>query len=259
LYRIIIYKSKPYQGNLVRLKITIMKNILFIKAFFLFAISISGQNFSGEVIYSTKLNFTEENLREMESKNDKATNSMRKVLANSTDTEVLLKFNTTQSYYKVVKKLEIAERKPLNMTYSIAGGEKVYFTDLIANKSIMQECKLLEACFLVEQEPLKWELSQETKIVGGYLCYKAINSNSNNKKKKPIAWYAPQISVGFGPKDYYGLPGLILELEESAVIFSAKKIILNPKEELVIVDMKGEKISKEDYQKKLKKSYGEFH
>lgn len=236
-----------------------MRNILFITAFFLLTISISAQNFKGEVSYSTKLNFTEENLREMESKNDKATNAMRKVLANSTDTEVIIKFNTTHSSYKVVKKLEITDRKPLNMTYAIAGGEKVYFTELIHNKSSMQECKLLDACFLVEQPLIEWELTQDSKIIGGYLCYKAINSNSKNKRKKPVAWYAPQISASFGPKEYYGLPGLILELEESAVTFRATKIILNPKEEVVIEDMNGEKITKKEYQKKLKKSYGEFN
>jgi len=100
---------------------------------------------------------------------------------------------------------------------------------------------------------------KQTKIIGGYVCYKAINSNSKNKKQKPVAWYTPQISASFGPKEYFGLPGLVLELEEAAVVFKAIEIILNPKEKIKIEIMEGIKITKEEYNKKLQKSYSEIY
>lgn len=232
-----------------------MRNIILIIAFVLYSVTISSQVLSGKVTYTVRLNFTEENLKEMELNKDKATSAMRKVLNNSTNTNVILRFNGNQSHYKVIEKLEIKDRKPLNMTYAIAGGEKQFYTELLANKNTMKECALLEKCFLVEQPKIDWELTQTTKIIGGYVCYKAINTSSTNKKKKPVAWYSPQLSASFGPKDYFGLPGLILELEESAVTFSVKEIILNPKEKVIIEPIEGTKITKKEYKLKLKKAY----
>jgi GLPGLI family protein len=145
------------------------------------------------------------------------------------------------------------------MTYAIAGSGKVYYIDLITKKNYMQECDLLEKCYLIEQPKLEWQLTQQTKIIGGYVCYKAINSNSKNKKQKPVAWYTPQISASFGPKEYFGLPGLILELEEAAVVFKAKEIVLNPKENIEIEKMLGTIITKEEYNKKLQKSYSNIY
>ena len=42
------------------------------------------------------------------------------------------------------------------------------------------------------------------------------------------AWYTPEIPMPYGPIGYGGLPGLILQLERSHVIFIAKEITLNP-------------------------------
>ncbi|MCG1035146.1 GLPGLI family protein [Polaribacter sp. DS7-9] len=64
---------------------------------------------------------------------------------------------------------------------------------------------------------------------------------------KPVVWFTPIIPVSFGPKQYFGLPGLILELEEAAVIFKAKEITLNPKDKIVFDTIKGIKITKEAY------------
>ncbi|MFQ3181191.1 MAG: GLPGLI family protein [Polaribacter sp.] len=235
------------------------KRILFCTTLILFTISISAQNFAGKITYKVSLNFTEKDLKELELNKDKAVSTMRQVLSNSKDTDVVLNFNTYQSYYKVVNKLEINDRKPLNMTYAIAGSGKIYYIDLITKKNYMQECDLLEKCYLIEQPKLEWQLTQQTKIIGGYVCYKAVNSNSKNKKQKPVAWYTPQISASFGPKEYFGLPGLVLELEEAAVVFKAIEIILNPKEKIEIELMEGIKITKEEYNKKLQKSYSDIY
>lgn len=236
-----------------------MKNcLIFIMLVFIVSIGFS-QNSSGKITYEVTLNFTENDLKELDQKNDEAINTMKKVLKNSTDTDVILMFVANKSFYSVVKKLEINERKPMNMTYAIAGSNKAFYADLNTGKNFMKECELLEKCFLIEQPKLVWQITQETKIIGNYVCYKAINSSSKNKKKKPIAWFTPEISARFGPKEYFGLPGLILELEEAAVVFKAKEIVLNPKENIEIEKMLGTIITKEKYNKKLQKSYSNIY
>lgn len=141
------------------------KRILFYATLVLFTISISAQNFTGKITYKVSLNFTEKDLKELELNKDKAVNTMRQVLSNSKDTDVILNFNTYQSYYKVVNKLEINDRKPLNMTYAIAGSGKVYYIDLITKKNYMQECDLLEKCYLIEQPKLEWQLTNKLKLL----------------------------------------------------------------------------------------------
>lgn len=66
------------------------------------------------------------------------------------------------------------------------------------------------------------------------------------------AWYTLQIPVSNGPAEYWGLPGLILEVSAGNTTILCSKIILNPKEKLTIVAPdKGKEITKSDYQKTI--------
>ena len=64
-----------------------------------------------------------------------------------------------------------------------------------------------------------------------------------------VAWYTPQIPVSHGPAEYWGLPGLILEVNAGNTTMLCSKIVMNPKEELKIeAPDKGKIVSKEEYQ-----------
>jgi GLPGLI family protein len=56
-----------------------------------------------------------------------------------------------------------------------------------------------------------WELIDETKIIQGYTCKKAV---CNFKGRKYIAWFTPDIPVNAGPWKLSGLPGLIVEVKD---------------------------------------------
>lgn len=86
--------------------------------------------------------------------------------------------------------------------------------------------------FSTIKQKYDWELYNETKLIGTFLCYKAktveIVLNSKGKFEFPIeVWYTPEIPFSLGPLGYSGLPGVILELHRENVVFGAKKIILN--------------------------------
>ena len=222
--------------------------------------TLFSQKVNGTIKYQVSLNFTLEDIVAEEQKQKKELKTMRKIISESKKSEVVLKFEATQAISSVSKRMKVNEEKNgTDFVYSRAGRDKRFVTNLIANSCNMQECKVLEKCYLIQQPKLDWKLTQETKLIGGYLCYKAINISSNNKKKKPIAWYTPNISASFGPKQYFGLPGLILELEEAAVIFKAKEITLNPKNKIVFEIIDGIKITKEAYNKKVKAAYSGFY
>jgi GLPGLI family protein len=73
------------------------------------------------------------------------------------------------------------------------------------------------------------------------------------------AWYTPQIPVSNGPGEYWGLPGLILEINSGKTTILCTQIVLNPKERIEIeAPTKGDKVSRDEYNKIVKKKMEEI-
>jgi len=66
------------------------------------------------------------------------------------------------------------------------------------------------------------------------------------------AWYTPEILVSHGPANYWGLPGLILEVNDGRTAVLCSKIVLNPEEKIVLkAPKKGKEVTQEEYDKIL--------
>lgn len=62
------------------------------------------------------------------------------------------------------------------------------------------------------------------------------------------AWYSPQIPISQGPLEYWGLPGLILEVNVGNTTMLCSKIVINPDEKLKIeAPQKGKEVTKKEY------------
>ena len=73
------------------------------------------------------------------------------------------------------------------------------------------------------------------------------------------AWYAPQIPVRHGPSEYWGLPGLILEVSAGNTTMLCTKIVMNSDEnEKIDAPQRGKEITKEEYQKTISAKMKEF-
>lgn len=138
-----------------------------------------------------------------------------------------------------------------------------------------------------------WEMSTESKQVGNYTCFKATavipfdaTDFKNMTRKEPkddaekekqeqstnfldmidipteiivIAWYTPQIPVSQGPSNYWGLPGLIMEVSSGKTTILCSKIVLNPKDKKEIKAPKGGKeVTQKEYEKILMEKAEEF-
>lgn len=68
----------------------------------------------------------------------------------------------------------------------------------------------------VIDEKIQWNLINETRIIDGYSCKKAIGKYRN---KEFTAWYTSEIPISEGPYTLKGLPGLILEAYDSKEYF----------------------------------------
>ena len=63
-----------------------------------------------------------------------------------------------------------------------------------------------------------------------------------------VAWYTPMIPISQGPADYWGLPGLILEVSAGNITMLCSKIVMNPEEkEDIVVPSKGDVVTKQEY------------
>tara|TARA_R110002073_G_scaffold336506_1_gene534364 strand:- start:10572 stop:11411 length:840 start_codon:yes stop_codon:yes gene_type:complete len=158
-----------------------------------------------------------------------------------------------------------------------------------------KEGKMIESAeffgkrFLITEkmEQPKWELGSETKKIGNYTVYKAtmikVNNDidfssfrrrGRNEEKKDstkteekdkvrtqviTAWYTPEIPVSTGPDDYWGLPGLILEINAGRTTMLCTEIVINPTEKVEIkAPSKGDKVTRKKYNAIVKKKTEEM-
>ncbi len=182
-------------------------------------------------------------------------NEMVKNIINTAKTqEFELKFKGKISSFTNKESLDIEQDETLSKLAKIAyTTSDSFYLDL--DKKILLK-KNEENILIKEQsKDYGWEISTESKKIDQYMCYKATCSISYisrvGKKEKIItAWFAPSLPYSFGPKQYFGLPGLILELTESYTTYIAKKIILNDKE--IAIDFpKGKTVTNEEYEQKV--------
>jgi len=79
------------------------------------------------------------------------------------------------------------------------------------------------------------------------------------KEIEITAWYTPQIPVNQGPGEYWGLPGLILEVNADRTTILCSKIILNPQEkEEIKVPSKGKEVTRKEYNDTVKQKMEEM-
>ncbi len=177
--------------------------------------------------------------------------TIRKMLMNNEKATGILAFSKNESLYQAEKKMKNGanKNKGLNLASMIAGSNIFYI-----NSSKQDYYKQLnyDEPLRVDLLPFKWTITQETKKIGDYLCFKAVVVKKVRDDKpliKIAAWFTPTIPVCFGPIDYFGLPGLILEVSDNRINIKATKIVINPKEKIVIKKpTKGKRMTNAEYE-----------
>ena len=190
----------------------------------------------------------------------------------------VLTFNKEESMFYEESKLDAVSGATDSWGKNFAQGDQYKNTK---NNEQIQNQEFYGKNFLVKDilQPIKWEMSSETKKIGKYISYKAtaiiptndltwysfswdrVNYDEKNgiKMTKIEAWYTPQIPVSHGPSEYWGLPGLILEVSAGDTTLLCYEIALNPEKKVEIkAPKKGKKVTKKEYQKIVTKKMTEF-
>lgn len=197
--------------------------IIFIKA------SVFSQN--SEVFYDIEFKkyFIEKvDLNEIKDSNVKA--SIESINNSFSQLDFNLVANKNAASFSLIPYMD-SEKKTINpRSIFIGGGNGYYYSDR-KKDSLYHQYELFDKTFIV-RFPLKrydWVLHKESKIIKGFYCYKAtavekINDFRGTFEINIEAWYTLDIPLNFGPADYSGLPGLILEAGNGKVSFRVTKI-----------------------------------
>lgn len=236
------------------------RTCIFVLMTILLSFNSISQIVSGKIIYKIQPIDIE-----LDSKSDKINSLNEKMYQEAQKQSFTLEFNTIKSSFVLNNILEPNNEEKYskgisNLASMLITSGYNYYLNLNTKTVILQNTDGL----LIEEKYDKknWEITSESKKIADYLCYKAIyikNYTGRNGKSISIpitAWFAPSLPYGYGPKDYNGLPGLILELQERKTIYYASLITLSKDKEIEIEFPKGKTVAKEEYDKKMKAQMG---
>ncbi len=177
-----------------------------------------------------------------------------KILKSARDIIAYLNFTEKESLFEVEKAMASDAEKGINLTRIFAGKDNVFYYNIVTNERLSQN-DFMGELFLISKQPIEWEVKQESKQIGNYTCFKAIKRDTIANNKKIIAWFTPQIPISFEPKEFNGLPGLILEVNQSLINFKATRIEINPKKiETINKPTKGKRLTEEKFKQMTKET-----
>lgn len=210
----------------------------------------------------------------------------------------ILNFDKSASIYKEEEKLDApGQNGGGRMMASFMGGGGTYFKN-VKEKQYTVDKEVFGKEFLIKDSlpNLKWVLTDESKKIGDYTCFKATavkeasksdfrNYRRKEEKKKETvkteeakkdekattekkdekktnffdeidlpkeitvtAWYCPEIPVNQGPDEYWGLPGLIMEVNDGKTVIMCSKLVMNVKDKVEIkAPTGGDKVTQKEF------------
>jgi GLPGLI family protein len=206
--------------------------------FIIMMLSISATLFSqnNNTLLSYKVTLKENKINSNTTEGQKAYN---KIIKSYKSKNYILKIKNNLSVFYQKQKLKLNEDDKLDLV-SIFVGNGVFYFDSLTKEILNKKEFLGEEFFIKSTSDLIWNLTQESKKISNYVCYMAVTHKKVKNRigeilnKRIVAWYTLQISLNFGIKDYQGLPGMIVQLEDEKLLYELSKIEINSKEKISI-------------------------
>jgi GLPGLI family protein len=198
-------------------------------------------------------------------------------LKNRLEKTYILTFNQEESMFLEKEKIDAVSGATDSWGGYFSRGDQY---KNIKQNQLIQSQEFYGKRFLVKDQLYKidWKMGTETKNIGKYTTYKATASvpkdelewynfswsdlrrnDATSKDQKPVmieveAWYTPEIPVAHGPGEYWGLPGLILEVSAGNTTLLCSEIEIGEEKKIKITaPSKGKEISKKDYTQTIRK------
>jgi len=240
--------------------------------------SLLSQNFQGKAIYKSKAKM------ELGRWGDRLTEAQKKQVAarlkNRLEKTYVLTFNQQESMFLEAEKIDAISGATDSWGAYFTRGDQY---KNIKTANLIQSQEFYGKRFLVNDSLYKinWELGTKTKKIGNYTCYLAkafvpkkelkwyefswsdLRKPENETGEEELiaveAWYTPQVPVASGPAEFWGLPGLILEVSSQNTTLLCTEIVINPENKIEIeAPKKGTEITKLAYNETIVKKMQEM-
>ena len=247
----------------------------------------SAQEFQGQAVYQSKTKI-EMDLAGSGLPADRI-KMIEERMKSQLENTFVLNFNKKASTYKKEEKLQQSTGRGGGMRMMMMGiNNGGIFYKNTQEKQTAREIEFSGKNFLIKDaiNEYEWKMEEETKMIGKNLCFKATTvvemparstsfrmgrrgANQESKAEEETepkmesvivtAWYTLDIPVNHGPGDYWGLPGLILEINAGNTAILCTKIVINPKEKTKISEpTKGKKVTQAEYDKIIEEKMKEM-
>jgi GLPGLI family protein len=193
-------------------------------------------------------------------------------LKNRLEKTYILTFNQYESFFKEEEKLDAIGGATDTWGANFSRGDQY---KNLKDSTLIQSQEFYGKRFVIKDElpKINWVKGNETKQIGNYLCFKAVatiptetlnwysfdwndltNSGSDEVTMSTIeAWYTLQIPLGHGPAEFWGLPGLVLEVSTGNTTILCSEISINTNDQdPIAIPNKGEETSIASYRKVVK-------
>lgn len=232
-----------------------MKHIFIIVSLIISQLTSYSQEVYGTVMYTSKSNFAETDEEIIIGASPDMTEVIKEMPAETGQTYIL-DFNESASYYKKYA-VPVNEKKVDGIVMINMDEFNAEHYINIKEGTTVGQLTLFDETYIISGTPknFEWKMGEETKMIQKYKCRKATGIIKGERLPDGVvtedilitAWYAPEIKVKFGPENYWGLPGLILEVDNGTTIISCSKIDLHPKEKpLINPPSVGKKVTKDE-------------
>jgi GLPGLI family protein len=272
------------------MKFNFLKGVFSYSILLISIYSFAQQDFQGKAYYKSKTSIDMSNFGRPDMNEDQK-KRMADRMKDMFEKTFILTFNQVESIYKEEEKLESPGQGGGRFGSMMSGATNGNIYKNVKELQLLIERELFGKQFLIKEEleMLEWKMGSETKQIGQYMCFKATalkedtafkfgnfgpppatpkDSTSSKspeiKKEEPkfvevVAWYTMQIPVNQGPGNYWGLPGLILELSSDRTTILCSKIVLNPDDkEKIKAPTKGKEITEKEYDVLMKNKMEEM-
>jgi GLPGLI family protein len=254
-----------------KLKKTISLSLFIAFACTLLALKPEPKEFKGKAVYfaKSKMELGRWGARMSEAQKKQ----IKERLKNRLEKTFTLDFDKEASIFQENQKLDAYSGATDSWGKNFARGKQY---KNVKDNQLVQAQEFYGKKFLVvdELEQINWQMQQETKTIGNYQCFKAVASvptanlkwfdfswsdlrqpeNTDDAEEPAVemttieAWYTMQIPVRHGPAEFWGLPGLILEVSAGDTVMLCSEIQLNPEENVeIIAPDKGKQVTRNEY------------
>ncbi len=210
----------------------ILRNKLRAISFFFF-LTISFLSFSQNLKVEYKATFDAdifENSTKMSSKQKRMFKQMQKRLKESVENQKIVLYTKSENQFLLVVEDQMSIDGQFNSYIGVSLLNLHSYVYGQTDSIVLGYTK--EESFIVKYENrfVEWEITDESKNILGFKCFKAIPKYLQSYEERELnsypteAWFAPSINRRGGPIKYSNLPGLILEVKSVKSTITAKLI-----------------------------------